>query len=271
MDPPGNALVAEASPPHLCRIGVWRTPLPQMRRAFDRLLVRLVASVAMRQIRAIHGLERILPGADPFILAANHSSRREALYLPAILLLARGGRPVHFLADWNFRLIPGVGYLYDRSGTITVTRKPARPAILDHLRPLVRGSARPYGQALERLHTGHSVALFPEGTVNRSGQTLMRARRGAARLALASGSPLIPLGVRFERRSPGGESLRMRGPIELRFGEPLPATADLREAGRAGSDRLSSALMERIAALSGKSALAAPDRSARRGQGVTPC
>ena len=36
-------------------------------------------------------------------------------------MLHRGGRLIHFLADWNFRLIPGIGLMYRRAETITVT------------------------------------------------------------------------------------------------------------------------------------------------------
>jgi len=98
--------------------GVWHAPLPAIDRAADRLLLRLVGTLACRQIVEVEGLAQVLPDADPFVLAANHCSRRDALFLPALLMLARGGRAVHFLADWNFRLIPGVGYLYRRSGAI---------------------------------------------------------------------------------------------------------------------------------------------------------
>ena len=56
--------------------------------------------------------------------------------MPALLLLHRGGRLVHFLADWNFRLIPGVGFIYARAQVVTVTRKSAKPRFLNILKPL---------------------------------------------------------------------------------------------------------------------------------------
>ena len=84
----------------------------------DRLLLRALALVACRQVVAVHGLHHIRPANDPFILAANHSTRRESLLVPALLLLNRGGRLLHFLADWNFRLIPGIGLIYSRSQVV---------------------------------------------------------------------------------------------------------------------------------------------------------
>src|SRR5215470_1922140 len=126
---------------------VWRAPsatqilrwaLPSMHRVGDRLLLRALALFATRHIVAIHGLEHIRPASDPFILVANHSTRREAILVPALLFLHRGGRIVHFLADWNFQLIPGVGLIYSRAEVVTVTRKSARPRFLNVLKPLYR-------------------------------------------------------------------------------------------------------------------------------------
>jgi hypothetical protein len=56
--------------------------------------------------------------------------------VPSLLFLHRSGRLVHFLADWNFRLIPGVGFLYARAQVVTVTRKSAKPRVLNLLKPL---------------------------------------------------------------------------------------------------------------------------------------
>jgi 1-acyl-sn-glycerol-3-phosphate acyltransferase len=89
-------------------------PLPRLG-AGDRLLLRALTLCATRYVVAIDGLQHIRPAQDPFILVANHSTLCEALLVPAMLLLHRGGSRVHFLADWNFRLIPGVGFLYARA------------------------------------------------------------------------------------------------------------------------------------------------------------
>ncbi|NJO35690.1 MAG: hypothetical protein HC869_24040 [Rhodospirillales bacterium] len=58
----------------------------------DRVLLRTLAFLASRQIVAIHGLQHIRPATDPFILAANHNTRRESILVPALLFLHRGGR-----------------------------------------------------------------------------------------------------------------------------------------------------------------------------------
>jgi 1-acyl-sn-glycerol-3-phosphate acyltransferase len=181
---------------------VWRCPLPALPRITDRILARAFATLAAAQVHAIEGLASIAPARDPFVVVANHSSRREALYLPALLLLARGGRPIHFLADWNFRLIPGVGILYKRAGAITVARKDARPRFLNWLKPFFTRAIPPHELAAGYLRRGRSIGLFPEGSVSRSGSELRRGRFGAAHLALESGVPIVPVGIRFGSSDP---------------------------------------------------------------------
>ena len=119
--PPLNQIVAHALP----YLGLG-----------DRVVLRVLALLACRHIVSIHGLEHIRPACDPFILAANHSTRRESVMVPSLLFLHRSGRLVHFLADWNFRLIPGVGFMYARAQVVTVTRKSAKPRVLNVLKPL---------------------------------------------------------------------------------------------------------------------------------------
>ncbi len=229
---------------------LWTWPLPALERGLDRVLTRAAAALALRQIQAVGGWELILPACDPFILVANHGSRREALYLPATLMLARGGRPVHFLADWNFRLIPGVGYLYDGSGAITVARKDAKPRWLNRFRSRHIASVPPLEQARARLLAGASVGLFPEGTVNRDPASLLRGRFGAARLSLETGVPILPLGIRFHPRDRGRPT---SGPMSLHLGAPLhPGPATAGPAGLAEVRALHAELMSAIATLSGK-------------------
>src|ERR1700742_4971686 len=112
----------------LCR------PIPELGLG-DRSALRGLSLLARNHVRVLSGLEHVDRGNDPFILVLNHSTRREALLVPAVLMLHRSGRLIHFLADWNFRLIPGIGLIYRRARTITVTRKSARPAFLNVLKP----------------------------------------------------------------------------------------------------------------------------------------
>ena len=252
---------------------LWRWPLGALASPFDRAILRSAAALARRQVRAIAHWERVLPGCDPFILVANHGSRRETVYLTAALMLARGGRPVHFLADWNFLLIPGVGYLYAGTGAIAVTRKDARPRVLNRLKPLFSRATPALEQARARLQAGNSVGVFPEGTVNRDPGLLLRGRFGAARLSLETGVPVLPVGIRFLGRARGRPRGDSGSPMRIHIGAPL--TPPLEQTDRAvGAASIASVriwhgeIMGAIAALCGKtwSGAAAPTSRAASGR-----
>jgi len=210
-------------PPSAAAILSW--PLPELP-LIDRLLVRSVALVSRCKVRSLDGFDYIAPQRDPFILAANHSTRQEAIVLPALLFILRHGRRIHFMADWNFRMIPGVDLLYRRAGAITVARKPARPRLLNLVKPLFTEKISPMEQARQHLVAGRSIGVFPEGTVNRDPLRLLRGRHGAARLSLETGAPIIPVGLRFPT-VPRGTAIPEGSPMSIEVGEPLvpPATA----------------------------------------------
>jgi 1-acyl-sn-glycerol-3-phosphate acyltransferase len=218
----------------------------------DRLLLRAIAVLARHHIVSIHGLQHIRAAGDPFILAANHGTRRESLLVPALLLFHRGGRRLHFLADWNFRLIPGVGFLYGRAQVVTVLRKSARPRFLNVLKPLYTRPQRPFEQAREHLLAGHSIGIFPEGTVNRDPQRLLRGRRGAARLSLETGAPVVPMGIRFPTTA-HGKQVPHGAAMELHIGAPLvPPGPIFEQAPMPAVTDWHAAIMTAIARYSGK-------------------
>jgi 1-acyl-sn-glycerol-3-phosphate acyltransferase len=131
--------------------------------------------VLARLLYRIEIVGRVPPG--PVVVAANH----ESLLDPLVLALA-APQPLHFLAKvelWRYR--PGA-WLMDALGGIPIRRD---------RRDLVS-----LGRALDLLRAGESVALFPEGTVRGGTWT-----RGAARLALVTGAPLVPVRIVGTRRA----------------------------------------------------------------------
>lgn len=138
--------------------------------------------------------------AGPCVVAANH----ESLLDPPLLALA-AEQPLHFLAKvelWRYR--PGA-WAMDALGGIPI-RRDGRDLVS------VRG-------AEELLRAGESVALFPQGTVRGGTWT-----RGAARLAMATGVPLVPV------RIVGSARALSRGRIGLPrirvvVGEPIAVEA----------------------------------------------
>lgn len=202
---------------------VLRAPLPHL--AHDhvtRWLLRGVVATLRPLVIELRGAAHVATTRDPFILVANHSNRLEAITLPTLLFLLRGGRFIHFIADWNFLLIPGIGALLRRGEVLASTRKDARPRILNRLRARHAHPLPPFERARAKLAVGRSVGVFPEGTTNRDPGRLLRGRHGAARLSLVSGAPVVPCGIRFPELPPGapiGDFAR----LGIEIGAPLPA------------------------------------------------
>ncbi len=239
--------------PHWTRSQLWKQPLPGMRRQWlSQCFTRGALLLRRRRVLTIEGAEHVLGGRDPFIFVANHSQRTEALVVPCLLAFLRGGKRVHFLADWNFALIPPVGLMYWCGGTILLTRKSARPRFLNLFKPLFMRQATGFERARERLAQGASIGLYPEGTVNRRPGRLLRGYPGAARLSLETGVPVVAAGISYpghEGPAPVPESAAMQltiGPA-LCPGPPSarPSVHDVRE--------WHARIMSRIAELSGQS------------------
>ena len=235
------------NPPHWWELFRW--PLPH-KGLGDRALIKMVALATKWQALAIHGLEHVALGRDPFILVANHGTRRDVIVMPTLLMLRRGGRPIHFFADWNFMLIPGVRQIYRCGGTITVMRKSARPRILNAMKPLFADALAPNDRARRHLEAGRSVGVYPEGTVNRDPERLLAGRIGAARLSLEVGVPVVPMGLRFPESEPGQP---VTGPMEIVIGPPRhPPAIGTEKASLAAVREWHAVVMSDIARLSGK-------------------
>ncbi|MEZ5458378.1 MAG: lysophospholipid acyltransferase family protein [Steroidobacteraceae bacterium] len=233
---------------------ILRAPLPHL--AGDRVtrwLLRGVAASLRPLVVELRGATHIAGAHDPFILVANHSNRLEAMILPTLLFLLRGGRLIHFIADWNFLLVPGIGNLMRRGEVLTSMRKNARPRFLNRLRHRHAPTQAPFARAAELLAAGRSIGVFPEGTANRDPHRLLRGRHGAARLSLHSGAPIVPVGIRFPFEPPGAP-IRDFARLAIEIGTPLAAQRPSHAGAIALHDVRAhhAAIMTTLAALSGK-------------------
>ena len=136
----------------------------------------------------------------PVIVAANHESMLDP---PLLALVAR--QPLHFLAKVELWRYPPGAWLMDALGGIPIRRD--------------RRDLLSVGRAEELLHAGESVAIFPQGTVQGGAWT-----RGAARLALATGAPLVPVRIVGAKRALSRGRLGLPR-IRLVVGEPIPVEA----------------------------------------------
>lgn len=132
--------------------------------------------------------------------------------------------------------------------------------------PVVEGSGR---DALEearlRLESEGTVAIFPEGRLSPQEGGHCPARPGAARLAMLTGAPVIPVGIYYPReknvhlssRITGGQKSDgywyLTGPYQITVGEPMYFSGDPND--RAQVADASVALMNEIAHLAEESRL----------------
>jgi 1-acyl-sn-glycerol-3-phosphate acyltransferase len=202
----------------------------------------------------VEGLDR-LPARDPVLFALNHVNTFEAIVVPILLIGLRGERKIAFLADWMYFHLPVFGWALRTSGAIPVWTKRARIPGFDRLRPKRR--TPPLEAAAAAVGRGRAVALYLEGRRNPDPRALLPGRPGLARLALATGVPVVPVGVDYVGRSAGRRPsaiprliVRIGAPLEVPVaGAELAADFALRRRREA---QLTDRVMQALADLSGK-------------------
>jgi 1-acyl-sn-glycerol-3-phosphate acyltransferase len=150
--------------------------------------------------------------AGPKIFVANHPSATDAFILH---LLSR--EPMSVLIVSTAFSFPLFGAFIRRAGQIPV---------------LPGEGGRAMEQAKACLEAGYSVGMFPEGDFSPQAGGFREPRSGAARLALSTGQPVVPVGIYLPRE----RSLRvasrlsgrptvgywyLHGPYGITVGKPI--------------------------------------------------
>jgi 1-acyl-sn-glycerol-3-phosphate acyltransferase len=209
-------------------VGGWLPPRRRWALAVMRLWSRLLLAVAGVRL----GVERaaeLEPGAR-YVYLANHQSLFD---IPALLLAVRG--PLRMVAKQSLFRIPCFGWALHSAGFVSVDRGDSAAA------------RQAFAAAERQLRSGGSILLFPEGT-RATADVLLPFKRGGFLLALRTGLPIVPVGIRGTRevQARGQRSIRP-GPVEVRFGAPiLPAEYGVRR-----KRELMSVVRERLAELAG--------------------
>ncbi|HEX5596058.1 MAG TPA: lysophospholipid acyltransferase family protein [Micromonosporaceae bacterium] len=156
------------------------------------------------------GMEHI-PATGGVIIVANHISHADPLVCAHYIYDA--GRWPQFLGKASVFKVPVIGRLLHKVRQV----------------PVERGSleaAKSLGALEDAVKEGGAVIIYPEGTTTREPDLWpMRGKTGAARLALATGAPVIPVVMSGPEQifDPRTKKLRLRPriPVTVAAGPPI--------------------------------------------------
>ena len=177
------------------------------------LLKRVLVGPWMRAVfrPSVSGVENI-PTTGPAILAMNHLSYSDWLFIPLVV-----DRRVTFVAKSEYFTAPGLkGRLqkgfFAGTGQVPIDRTSGSAA------------AGALATGLRILREGELFGIFPEGTRSPDGR-LYKGKTGVARLALESGVPVVPVALTdTDTVAPPGKKFGRYAQPQLRFGRPLDFT-----------------------------------------------
>ncbi len=120
-----------------------------------------------------------IPVSGGCVLAVNHVSHLDPLTCGHFVYAY--GRIVRYLAKAEMWDVPVVGRIVRSAKQIPVYR-------------MSGDASKSFGAAVEAVADGECVVIYPEGTITRQPDLWpMTGKTGAARIALASGAPVIPM------------------------------------------------------------------------------
>ncbi len=166
-----------------------------------RILQPLVRRLWRFEVEGLHHV----PESGPAVLCPNHAAFIDSLFVPAVLdrnLIYVG--KAEYLDDWKTK------HLFPALGMIPIDRRGG-----DH-------AAAALDAARQVLKSGGLFGIYPEGTRSRSGK-LHKGHTGAARLAVETGAPLVPIGLvgTAEIQPPDTFMPKFGRTVGIRFGQPI--------------------------------------------------
>jgi 1-acyl-sn-glycerol-3-phosphate acyltransferase len=184
----------------------------------------------------VTGAEHIPPSGGA-ILAANHNSFVDSVFLPLML-----ERPVTFSAKAEYFSASGPA-----ARLLSAYLRGTNQLRMDRDGP--RAAQDTLEAALALLREGRLFGIYPEGTRSPDGR-LYRGRPGVGWLALKSGLPVIPVALSGTRKVlPPGHVVPRPGRIGVKIGKPLALAPELSDqppakARRAIADQVMAAIQQ---------------------------
>lgn len=162
--------------------------------------IRPILYVFIKMYRPVYiGLENI-PNSDSFILAGNHTS-----YLDPILVASTTKKCVHFFAKDS--LYKGYKKLiFKHLGIIPVDR--------------TKKDKNALNLGIKYLNDNNVVGIFPEGTINKTDDLIMKFKIGAVKMSKETGKQIVPFAIKNEYKF-------LRKSVSITIGKPYVVTGDL--------------------------------------------
>ena len=195
--------------------------------------VRMFALVMLRL--DIHRHSKLASG--PMIFVANHPSATD----PFLIHMISRKQQLNVLITAKAFSVPVFGWFLHKVQEIPVPLKEGSMALV---------------QARQHLDKGRSVVIFIEGSISPQEGGFLPPRSGAARLALSSGAPVVPVGIflcrerclnirsRIAGGIPSEARWYLRGPYAITVGQPSHFAGDVEDHEHV--QHISETIMERI-------------------------
>lgn len=190
------------------------TPQDNSRPFGYRLAIRILRPLLMLLTRRAWSGAQHLPTDGGWVVCTNHTSHVDPL--PFAHFLVDHGYAPRFLGKSQVFEVPFVGAVLRSADQIPVYRESGR-------------AADAYRAAAAAVRAGKCVAIYPDGTLTRDpGLWPMRGKTGAARVALETRCPVIPVATwgPHEVLAPYSTRLRLfpRRTMQVRAGAPVDLT-----------------------------------------------
>ncbi len=180
---------------------MWWMAVRWLRWAIDG--ARLILGIQVR----VSGMEHLPNGeTSPAILLVKHQSTLETFLIPTLM-----PHPLAYVFKKELLYVPFFGWAMGRCDMIHIDRSQRAQAF---------NKVVAQGQAL--LAQGIWIIMFPEGTrIPRGKQGVYKS--GGARLAIATGAPVIPIAVSSAKCWPRKAFIKMPGVVDVSIGKPIPS------------------------------------------------
>ncbi|WP_432361015.1 lysophospholipid acyltransferase family protein [Sporosarcina sp. UB5] len=150
----------------------------------------------------VTGTENI-PLDEPVLYVSNHQGNMD---IP--ILYSTAPQTMAFVAKKEMEKIPMLGFWMKQRGCVFIDRENAR------------SSLKSINEAIEKLKSGTSIAIFPEGTRSKS-PTIGDFKPGSLRIAIKAGVKVIPVTIKDSYKLISEKGKNTPAQVSVHYSEPI--------------------------------------------------